>query len=137
MPAEKLSRYSIIIPSGLKPRPDKYELSVAEACTKWFGSDIQFVPRSNKTTPDIVVLATHQDWEIKNIRGNSKYTIEDNLRKASRQSEYVIVSLLKPTKMTPAQALARIKFFLANDKRNRLKGVLLLTKQGTVIDAMQ
>lgn len=130
-----MHKYSTIIPVGLNPKPDKYELTVAEACARWFESDIQFIPRSHKTTPDILVLATRQAWEIKNIRGNSKYTIEDNLRKASRQSEHVIISLLKPTKMSPAQALARIKFFLAHDKRNRLKGVLLITKQAVVIDA--
>ncbi len=127
------SKYDVIVPPDLKPYPDKYEMIVAKICALWFHSDIEFVLRGNRTTPDIKVLTNGQAWEIKSIRGNSKFTIRDNLKKASRQSDYVIISLLKPTTMTPAQAEARIRYFLATTKTNILH-VLLVTKQKKVID---
>ena len=127
------NRYNIIVPPALKPRPDAYEMMVAKICAPWFHSDIEFILRGNRTTPDIRVIATNRSWEIKSIRGNSKYTIRDNLKKASQQSDYIIISLLKPTTMTPSQAEARIRHFLATAKTN-IKHVLLITKQKKVID---
>lgn len=129
----KSSNYAIIVPPDLKPRPDKYEMMAAEICAPYFHSDMEFVLRGSRTTPDIRVLKTGQAWEIKSIRGNSKYTIRDNLKKASRQSNCVIISLLKPTTMTPTQAEARIRHFLATTK-TKIQRVLLITKQKKVID---
>lgn len=127
------NKYDIIVPPDLKPYPDKYEILVAKICAPWFRSNIEFILRGNRTTPDIKVLTNGQSWEIKSIRGNSKFTIRDNLKKASRQSNYVIISLLKPTTMTPVQAEARIRHFLATTKTNILH-VLLITKHKKIID---
>lgn len=40
-------------------------------------------PLGLKPKPDIQVIRTGEYWEIKNLRGNGKHTVEDNLRKAS------------------------------------------------------
>ncbi len=125
--------YHIIRPAGLKPKPDQYEERVAEICAEYFQSDIIFLQPGNKPTPDFKVAVTNQCWETKNIRGNSKYTIEDNLRKAEKQSPNVIISLLKPTSMRPEQALSKIKFFLSH-KNTKIKHLLLITKSGKIID---
>ena len=125
--------YNIIRPVGLKPAPDKYEEKVAELCAKWFRSDIAFVLRSGHTTTDIKVLKTGQFWEIKNIKGCGNHTIEDNLRKASKQSQNVIISLLASKKMSSKQAKNRISYVLGT-KRMPIKKVLLITKNEQVID---
>ena len=123
--------YNIIRPVNLKPKPDKYEELVAELCAKYFCSDIAFVIRSSTKTPDITVLKTGQNWEIKNLRGNGRHTIEDNLRKASKQSKNIIVSLLR-SPMNARQAEARIKHAL-NTANYGLKHVALVTKSGKII----
>lgn len=125
--------YNLVVPTGIKPYPDKYELTVADLCAKWFHSDIVFITPGTKTTPDIKVLGTNETWEIKNIRGNGKYTVRDNLRKAGRQSSRVIISLLKPTTISPKEAEARIRFYLRTTK-TPIKRVLLITKQREIID---
>ena len=128
-----MKTYNIIRPVGLKPMPDRYEECIAEICARYFKSDVLFVLRGNHTTPDIKILATGEYWEIKNIRGGSKHTIEDNLRKASKQSQNVIISLLANTKMNSRQAEARIRYTIQT-RRMPLKRVLFVTKSRQVID---
>ena len=126
-------KYNLIVQSGRRQYPDKYELMVGELCAKWFDSDILFLNPDNKTSPDFEVMRTGERWEIKNIRGNGKFTIDDNLRKAEKQSNNVIISLLKPTKMSQAQAMAKIKHYLGY-RNAKIKQVLLVTKTKKIID---
>ncbi len=128
-----MKQYNLIIPIGLKPEPDKYEKAVARLCAEKFQSDILFVKRGVATTPDIQVVRTGQFWEIKNIKGNGRHTIEDNLRKASKQSSNVIITLLATSKLDSRRVAQRIGFIL-NTKRMPLKHVLLITKSDRIID---
>lgn len=128
-----MKQYNLIIPIGLKPEPDKYEKAVARLCAEKFQSDILFVKRGVATTPDIQVVRTGQFWEIKNIRGNGKHMIENNLRRASHQSQNVIVSLLKSPKISALQAESRIRYVLRTTNIH-LQHVILITKDEKVID---
>lgn len=89
--------------------------------------------RGTRTTPDVLVVRTGEHWEIKNIRGSGRHAIEDNLRKASKQSKNVIISLLKPSELTAARVQSRVQHLLktTNIKLNR---VLLVTRSGKIID---
>ena len=127
-----MQKYCVIIPVDMKPQPDKYERIVARLCAEKFQSDILFVKRSISTTPDIFVLKSKQFWEIKNIQGNGKNTIEDNLKRASKQADNVIISLLR-SRMTPNQASARIRYYLKRARKN-LRRVILVTKDLRIID---
>ena len=126
-------QFNIIRPAGLKPRPDKYEERVAELCAEYFQSDVAFVLRNNHTTPDIQVTRMQQFWEIKNIKGGGKHTIEDNLRKASKQSRNIIISLLATSKLDSNRVKGKIKSVLAT-QRMPIDCVLLITKTGKIID---
>ena len=125
--------FNIIRPAHLKPRPDKYEERVAEICADYFKSDIKFVIRGAATTPDIQVVQTGKLWEIKNIRGCGKHTIEDNLRKASKQSRLIIISLLAAHKLDERRVEGKVRSIIAT-RRMLIDAVLLITKTGKVID---
>lgn len=127
-----MSNYHLITPIDLKPQPDRYEKAVAQLCAEKFQSDILFVKRGVSTTPDIQVVRTKQFWEIKNIQGNGKNTIEDNLKRASKQADNVIISLLR-SRMMPKQATARISYYLRRSREN-LRHVILITKDLRLID---
>lgn len=109
----------------MKPKPDKYEWAVAEVMANYFDSDISFIECSSKKSPDILIWRTRTCWEIKNIRGDSKFTIQNNLRKAGDQSNYVIISLLR-ARMPLERARNRINYFMLRDRRFRK--ILLVTK---------
>lgn len=124
--------FRIIRPVGLRPIPNEFEETIAELCAEYFHSDVEYVIRNNHTTPDIKVIKTRQYWEIKNICGSGKHTIEDNLRKASKQSPNVIISLLRSSADTQ-RTIMKIKNILKT-KRMPIKRVLLVTKLKTIID---
>lgn len=126
-------QFKIITPVGINPYPDNFEETIARILALKFQSDVLFVqPTLSLHTPDLQILKTGEFWEIKNIRGNGKNTIEDNLKKAAKQSENIIISLLR-TKMSPAQATARIHYFI-NHPHGKIKRIILVTKTGKTID---
>lgn len=128
----KPKEYNVITPVGMRPKPDDNERVIAELMAKYFKSDVKFIKREDvATTPDISVIRHNQRWEIKNIRGNSKRTIQNNLRAADDQSQNVIISLLE-TRMTQDQALGRIREFYATGPV-RIKQLLLITKEQKVL----
>lgn len=130
----KLQRktFEVIVPTSVKPLPDKYEMAVARILAQKFQSDVRFVGRGSTKTPDVQVLLTKKYWEIKNIKGDGKLTIEDNLRKAAKQSDYIVISLLRST-MTPEKAKSHIQWYLKHARAN-IKHVILITKRGKTID---
>ncbi len=124
--------FHIIISTDVRPQPDSYEVAVARILAEKFESDISFVARGTIKTPDIQVVRTGQFWEIKNIRGSGKLTVEDNLRKATKQSDNVVISLLR-SKMPQDQAISYIKWYLSHAHAN-IKQVILVTKGQKTID---
>ena len=68
------------------------EVTVARILANYFHTDVFLVHRqANAKTPDLKI--GNQYWEIKSPIGASRRTIENNLRKASRQSSNVIIDL--------------------------------------------
>ena len=126
-----MGEYKSIIPVGMRPRPDMHEKIVAKIMAEYFKSDVSFIKCSSVTTPDILVIRTRQYWEIKNIRGNSKRTIQNNLRNADNQSKKVIISLFR-TDMTSDQATGRVKECLRNS-RVQLESIIVVTKNRKII----
>ena len=93
-------------------------------------SDIEFVKRGSSTTPDILALRYNQIWEIKNIRGNNRNTINRNLKGIYRQSENVIITLFQTT-MTINQAMGRTKDKLS--RANRVKRLVIISRSKKVV----
>lgn len=84
-------KYKVTIKTGLKDRPEDHELSAALILAAYFKTDATFLrPRSRKTS-DVEINGTK--WEIKSPRGNSKKTIENNLRAARKQSRNIVLDL--------------------------------------------
>jgi len=125
-----MSRYEIITPPDVIPSPDEYEMTEARLFADNFRSDVRFIKRSSHQTPDLVVVKTNVHWEIKTIVGNSKRTIQNNLRKADGQSENIVISLIR-TEMTLSQAKGRIGVELK--KANLIKRLIIITKTHKVV----
>lgn len=131
--ASIMAEYNVITPYNIKPEPRPSEQRVARIMAQYFQSDIQFVPTSSVSrTPDLFIVRLHQLWEIKNIRGNGKRTMANNLRTAQHQSENVIISLFE-TKMTGDQAVARARDYLKSGPV-KIKHLIIITKSERVIE---
>ena len=128
-----VKEFKIIRPVGMKPKPDKYEEKVAELLAVKLQSDIAFVLRGSSTTPDIFLLKTKKYWEIKNIKGDGRHTIENNIRQASKQSKNIVISLLKSSNLAASRIESKIRYVLKTTNV-KVDHTLLVTKTGKVID---
>ena len=126
-------KHRIIFETGLQPKPEPHEISAAVILAEYFASDVTFLRRGIDSTADFVIK--NVVWELKSPRGNSKHTIQNNLRDAGAQSINVIVDLGR-SKMSTEQAISKIRYFLANGNRH-IKKLLLITRSGEVIDIYQ
>jgi len=79
----------IIIPVGMKPRPRPHEIEIAEILAKHLKTDIEFIPTTNRNTPDFLIDGTL--WELKSPQGTGKNNIQRQLQYAVRQSSNVIL----------------------------------------------
>lgn len=129
MPKKK---YEVIVKTDIKDRPKDHEMSAALILANYyFKADVTFLrPESNKT-PDIEVYG--KKWEIKSPMGNSKKTIENNLRMARKQSKHIVIDLRR-IKMHKVRAIARINYFLS--KQQQIKRVIVITKDQKIVDIL-
>ncbi len=95
------------------------------------GKDVVFLKPSsipNTHTPDILMDGV--EWEMKCPQGNGKRTIEENFRKAVKQSKYIIFDL-RLIKLPEKQCISQLeKEFNA---RNYLKKLYVIKKDGELL----
>lgn len=127
-----MKKYEVIVKTDVKDRPKDHEMAAALILANYyFKADIIFLrPESNKT-PDIEVDGVK--WEIKSPMGNSKKTIENNLRMARKQSKHIIIDLRR-IKMHKVRAVSRINYFLS--KQTQIKRVIIITKDQKIVDIL-
>ena len=117
------------IPNNIVPYPMEYEISAAMLLMNFFDSDVTFIKRTpNSKMADFKIL--DQIWELKSPIGDSSRTIQNNLRKANKQSSNIIIDLRR-CKMRDLQALNRIKYGLS--KVNSIKRMIVIKKNGDII----
>ena len=124
----KQSKYNIIIPVGMKPRPKIHEETAAEILAKHFNGDVHFIETASQGTPDISIKGV--EWEIKSPIGSGANNIQKNLREASSQSENIVIDLRR-SKLHQTRALGYIKQF--TDRYKKLKRVVIITKNKRIL----
>jgi hypothetical protein len=124
-------KYNVVVKTDLKDRPEDHELSAALILAAHFKTDVVFLRPASRKIADIDVNGTK--WEIKSPRGNSKKTIENNLRAAGRQSRTIVLDLRR-AKLHQRKAISRINFFLS--RSHKFKRVLVINKAGKVIEIL-
>lgn len=67
----KQSKYSIVIPVGMRPRPKIHEETAAEILAHHFKCDVYFLETGSQGTPDVSIKGT--TWEIKSPVGEYSY----------------------------------------------------------------
>lgn len=83
------------------------------------GYDVELIPKVDKKgvhTPDILVDGVK--WEMKSPTGDSKYTMQNNIQAALRQSCYIILDLRR-VKRTEDKCLREIEKEFTFSKRIR------------------
>jgi hypothetical protein len=120
----------IIIPVGVFP--ERHELETANFFAER-GKDIEFIlPHFVKGVCNPDIKMDGLIWEIKVPIGKSKRTIENNYRRAQKQSENVIFDIRKIA-LDEKVVVAKIKqqFSLRSGKIKKIK---IVTKNNKVLD---
>lgn len=107
-----------------------HEVNAILLLLDYFNSDIVCINPGNGKTPDIRINST--EWELKSPQGDGAKTIENILKKATKQSKNIILDLSR-IKMNGNQALSRTKYYLRNNKHG-IRKLIVITKNHRVID---
>ena len=124
----KKSKYNIIIPVGMKPRPKIHEETAAEILANHFKSDVYFIETASQGTPDVSIDGIK--WEIKSPIGISANNIRKNMREAGNQSPNVVIDLRR-SKLHQTRAVGYINQYMYTSKK--LKQVIVITKSKKIL----
>jgi hypothetical protein len=122
-----MTKYRVIIPQGVNPPPERFELSAANILLGFFKSDITFLPVTSYKTPDFIV--DNVRWELKSPLGKGKRNLQHQIHRALHQSKYIIFDARR-SKIRITKTRSYLKNYVTEDKR--IKRLLLITKNGNV-----
>ena len=124
----KRSKYSIVIPVGMKPRPKVHEETAADILADYFKSDVYFLETASHGMPDVSIKGI--EWEIKSPIGDSENNIRKNMREAGIQSRNIVIDLRR-SKLHQTRAIGYIKQYMATS--GKLDRVLIITKAKQIL----
>jgi hypothetical protein len=121
----------IIIPCGVIP--EKHELETASFFAA-LGKVVEFIaPSYSKGIRSPDVRMDGRDWEIKAPTGSSKRTIENNFRRAQKQSESIIFDLQR-IGMNEKAAISKIKREISSQRSGKIRRIIVITKEKKILD---
>ncbi len=118
-----------IVPYGVYPERHEYE--TAEVFLK-LGLDLQFirpVDTKKSSAPDVIIQG--EEWEMKSPTGKSKYTIQNQFRRAAKQSHNLILDIRR---LKIPTAFAKREIEKQFTIRRSIKKLKIITKTGKIID---
>jgi len=121
----------VIIPTGHPKRPEEHEVDTAWVLARHYRTTVEFlvpVDDYKRTSPD--VLMNGVIWEIKSPKGKSRYTIQEQFKRASKQAKNVIIDSRR-TKLKDKDIVKSIDFEI--QKRPYLKKIILIDKSKKVV----
>lgn len=107
-----------------------HEMDAILLLLDYFNTDITCIHPGAGKTPDLRIKGV--GWEIKSPQGDGARTIENILKKATKQSDNIILDFSR-IKMNGNQALSRTRYYLRNNKHG-IKNLIVITKNHEVID---
>lgn len=129
MRSMRKNKNSVIIPNEVYPKPSQREISAAYILSRYFCSDVMFVPRNNRSTPDFLVNGEY--WELKTPTGKGKYNIQHALQSALKQAENIVIDA-RYSKMHITRIKNELRYELKKVKK--IKEILLIDKKGKVVE---
>lgn len=119
----------MIMPHGL--RPEAHELETADIFTG-LGKNVEFlypIDADRVKTPDVIIDGI--TWEMKSPTGSGRWTIDNQFKRAKRQSKHLIIDMRR-MKIAEEVAVKEIERIFST--KRTVKRVMLVTKSGAVID---
>jgi hypothetical protein len=129
-----MSKYNVIVPNNVKPKPEPHEIEAAEIIGEHFKSDVKFVKRGASKSADIEILKTGEIWEIKSPTGKGKHNIQHNVQAAAKQSANIALDARRSKlHQTKFKNEAKYQFQIVA----RAKKMLIITKTRKVLEIVK
>ena len=122
----------VLIPVNHPNPPEKHEVDAAYILARHYRCVIEFiVPIDDfkRRTADIIMQ--NNVWEIKTPEGSSKYTIQKQIRRASKQAKNIIIDTRR-TKLKFERIEKQALFEIS--KRPAVKKVILIDKKEKIVE---
>ncbi|MEI6054394.1 MAG: hypothetical protein WCQ49_03475 [Candidatus Saccharibacteria bacterium] len=127
-------KYKVIVETDIINRPKDHEMKAALiVANEYFKFDVIFLRPEAYKTPDL--KAKGIKWELKSPIGNGKKTIENNMRAARKQSEYLVLDFSR-IKLHQTKAISNINYYLKNSSSNQFKRVVVITKDRKILEIL-
>lgn len=118
-------------------KPTKREIEVAETLGEVFGGQINLVPvvlyPKGVKTPDYII--GNKKFDLKQIFGNGKNTLDTAISKKQKQSNNFIFDISK-TEMNEKQALLQIEN-IYNAKNRTWVDIIILIKDNNILEILK
>lgn len=109
------------------------EIEVANILGELYGGEIRLVPRINKPlgikTPDYIIKC--EKFDLKEITGHGKYTIQGNIKGKSKQSNNFVIDITK-SKLCPEEIKDQLER-IYNSKHYLWLDKIILIKNNAII----
>ena len=132
---KQLNPGQVIIPVNHPNPPEPHEVDVAFILARHYRCTVSFlmpIDDYKRKTADIVMFGV--EWEIKSPTGNSKYTIQEQFRRASKQAKNIIIDTRR-TKLR--YELIERSVFTELSKRPHIKKLILIDKSEKVVEILK
>ena len=128
-----MKKYKVIDLSPRNDSPKDLEFSAAQIIADYFKTDVIFQRVKILSTPDLIVKG--RTLELKSPIGDSKNTISNNIKTARKQSESIVIDLMR-CKMNEVRAISRIKAIYKKRKR-KTGSYYIICKDKKILDVAE
>lgn len=116
--------------SALNHKPEPHEIETAKYFTK-LGLDVLFIKSSNiKGSHNADFQMFGKTWETKSPITYSDSSFEDNIKKAEKQSKYIIFDLRR---LNGKNETKYIKELMKRSRSNKIKILLVINKNNELL----
>jgi hypothetical protein len=126
---------NILIPNNHPNPPSHIEMDIAMILSNHYQTDVEFIipiDDYKRKSADIIMFSV--EWEIKCPHGNSKSTIGNQLRWASKQSKNVILDT-RHTKLSYDDIEKRVRLEISS--KSSIRKVILINKFGKIVEVQK
>ena len=125
------NKAKVIIPLGHPNPPEQHEIDAAMILASHYNTKVEFiVPVDDYLRKSADLIMSGVEWEMKSPIGYSKATIENQFRRASKQSKNMVID----TRRTKLDDKDIEKAILRETKKpSAIKRVILINKFGEIV----
>jgi hypothetical protein len=130
--SKEINPGKVITPVDLRKPLEDYEIDAANILARHYKCDVEFiVPIDDYKRKTADILMQGAMWEIKTPEGASKYTIQKQIRRASKQAKNIVIDTRR-TKLSDIRIEKDVQTEI--NRRHNIRKVILINKFDKIVE---